>query len=1364
MRNSIGRGLIVAAALLAACIFIARAMAVDITSVRVATGLNKPLYVTAPPGDTDRLFIVEQHDEVSSANIRILDLTTGTVSPTPFLTIPNVDITPNDAGLFSLAFHPDYANNGYFYANFNPAGGPPYFTETRRYQANGPNFATATTADPGTADIIFSQPEIGFSHNTNWLGFGPDDFLYVATGDGACCFDPGNAGQDLNSLKGKILRLDVNGDDFPGDSQRDYAIPQDNPFVGQTGADEIWAYGLRNPWRASFDRLTGDLYLGDVGQNDVEEIDVIPAGMKGLNFGWLPREGTQETPDFGGPKPAGAIDPIYDYPHGNGSNQGFSVTGGSVYRGPITEFQGTYFFADFIRGRVWSLRWDGSDPSTFDGTNFVDFTDWTDTLLPDDGSPHFISSFGEDAAGNLYILDWLGDIFKIVEAPPERTWSQDAGGNWNNSSNWDGGAPNGNDDLAIFGNAISTKRTVFTDSAVTVSSIQFDNANRYIIAGLGSVNLEAASGNAIIDVIQGDHEFQVTVNLNDDTDVAVPTGSSLVFNNTMNLAGNTLMKTGDGDLIFNNLLSTEGGMVSIGGGTVSGGGVVAGNVENDGGVLSPGNSPGVIEITGDYRQGADGSLLVEIAGTVAGTEHDLLVVGGVASLDGALEVVLLSDFQPQGGDEFVVLDFATTLGEFDAIRLPALSSGLAWDDSALYASGALSVVPEPVAYWLMLAGAFLTGIGMRRRKNCLAQSLVHRRSQSLTTSATFPFLVAEVVRLRTINTVFALGIALFLVHFPSIANAQLPVTSNLMVHFDASDINANGTSADNPADGANVTTWIDMANSNVAAESTNPPIFRPFGINGNPAVVFNENGEANQILTVPDDNTLDVGTGSFTAFVVAATDENGGNNAQVFWDHRDAPGTNFRGSNFFLEFRSAASTGDGSGPGMTLAAQVNTLTSVIGYNTPADDDPGGNRSAHPLIPDEFEDGQPRVYSVVFDRVNDGDGRNMFFGIDSAPTILGARDDGTSPPPPVGDSFSNNTFKIGWSDLIAGAFLNNGRIGEMILYDTELSSAQYSDVLNYLFTKYDFPAPGAWDVSEGGDWQIASHWVGGIVPNSSSATATFGIAITSPSTVFTDQDVTVETIRFDHALGYGVSGGGTIHLDSAAGNALIEVAQGDHQFQAIVKLVDPTEVDVTGGASLAFNNSLDLNGNVLTKTGPGTLSINNVLTIGTGSIDLQEGTISGHGTVGGDVTNDGGTVSPGNSPGVMAIGGDYQQGPLASLLLEIGGSEAGSEHDVFQVDGTAYLDGALEVVLVDGFIPEQGDQFVLFELATVVGGFEEMKLPTLAAGLSWDASALHTEGSLLVSTIPEPGVWSLLLSSIVVFGVAFRRCASPAALL
>ena len=254
-----------------------------------------------------------------------------------------------------------------------------------------------------------------------------------------------------------------------------------------------------------------------------------------------------------------------------------------------------------------------------------------------------------------------------------------------------------------------------------------------------------------------------------------------------------------------------------------------------------------------------------------------------------------------------------------------------------------------------------------------------------------------------------------------------------------------------------------------------------------------------------------------------------------------------------------------------------------------------------------------------------------------------------------------------------------------------------------------------------------------------------------------------TIRFDHLLGYGVSGGGTIQLDSAAGNAVIEVAQGDHQFQAVVKLIDPTEVDVTGGASLAFNNTLDLNGNLLTKTGPGTMSINNVLAFGTGSIDLQEGRITGHGTVRGDVTNDGGTVSPGNSPGVMEIGGDYQQGPLASLLLEIGASEAGNEHDVFQVAGTAYLDGALEVVLVDGFIPEQGDQFDLLKLATVVGGFEKIQLPTLALGLSWDASALHTEGRLLVNTIPEPGGWSLLVSSIAVFGVAFRRRASPAAL-
>jgi hypothetical protein len=209
-----------------------------------------------------------------------------------------------------------------------------------------------------------------------------------------------------------VLRIDVDADDFPGDPNRNYAIPPGNPFVGVTGEDEIWAYGLRNPFRSSFDRLTGDFYVADVGQNSFEEINFQPAGfVGGANYGWRLREGIVATPTggVGGPQPADGVDPIYDYSHGSGLEDGFSVTGGYVYRGPIEELQGKYFFADYVSNRIWSIE--------HDGAMVTEFLDWTDALAPSTGAIAQIVGFGEDGAGDLYIVDLGGEIYRVVRPP-----------------------------------------------------------------------------------------------------------------------------------------------------------------------------------------------------------------------------------------------------------------------------------------------------------------------------------------------------------------------------------------------------------------------------------------------------------------------------------------------------------------------------------------------------------------------------------------------------------------------------------------------------------------------------------------------------------------------------------------------------------------------------------------------------------------------------------------------------------------------------------------------------------------------------------------------------------------------------------
>lgn len=397
------------------------------TTTRIALGLSRPLYVTAATGDYNRLFIVEQRSG-STGRIRLFDLTTNTLQATPYLSISPVT-TGNEQGLLGLALHPDFQNNGYFWVNYTDAAGT---TQIRRYRANAP-YATSTTADAasGTSVLSYAQPQE--NHNGGWLAFGPDGYLYIATGDGGNANDTGTGhstggnAQDITAnLLGKMLRIDVDGadnipgnsddDGFPADATRLYSIPADNPFVGITGDDEIWAYGLRNPWRNSFDRATGDLWIGDVGQDAVEEIDFQSASSAGgENYGWRCMEGntctgltgcTCEVGCAGGPLTC----PISTYTH---TADGFScsITGGYVYRGcAMPDMHGIYFFADYCSNRIKSFR--------YDGTNITEFTDRTTELDPAGtiaiGS---ISSFGEDARGEIYICDLTGgEVFRIGPA------------------------------------------------------------------------------------------------------------------------------------------------------------------------------------------------------------------------------------------------------------------------------------------------------------------------------------------------------------------------------------------------------------------------------------------------------------------------------------------------------------------------------------------------------------------------------------------------------------------------------------------------------------------------------------------------------------------------------------------------------------------------------------------------------------------------------------------------------------------------------------------------------------------------------------------------------------------------------------
>jgi len=380
-------------------------LAVTVTNVgpdafrvaRVGTGLGQALYLAGIPDGSGRVLVVQQR-----GLIQILTPATGAVAPAPFLDVTAQVATDGERGLLGLALAPDFAASGAFYVFLTNLSGQ---IEIRRYRtlAGDPN-----RADPASADVILRFDHPLSNHNGGWIDFGPDGLLYIGTGDGGGGGDPANNAQNFNVYHGKLLRIDPRGDAFPADPLRDYAIPAGNPFAAGGGLPEIWAYGLRNPFRSSFDPLTGNLWIGDVGQGLREEVDLMRPTDGGANFGWRIMEGTAL---FSGAAIAGLVPPVAEYLHGTGPREGASITGGYVYRGPVEALRGHYIFADFVFGNIWSFpiaraSLGATIPSSQFTLRRAEFT-------PNAGAINNISSFGVDQAGNLYIVDYDGEIFRI---------------------------------------------------------------------------------------------------------------------------------------------------------------------------------------------------------------------------------------------------------------------------------------------------------------------------------------------------------------------------------------------------------------------------------------------------------------------------------------------------------------------------------------------------------------------------------------------------------------------------------------------------------------------------------------------------------------------------------------------------------------------------------------------------------------------------------------------------------------------------------------------------------------------------------------------------------------------------------------
>lgn len=366
----------------------------DITLAEVASGFKNPVHI-AHDGTPGRLYVVEQ-----AGTIRIIE--NGQVLPEPFLDISARVESGGEKGLLSVAFHPRYADNGLLYVDYTTRRDGRLYTHVSRLRR-----AAARRADAASETVLLRIEQPYSNHNGGQLAFGPDGYLYIGMGDGGSANDPHDHGQNLGSLLGKILRIDVDasGAGLP------YAIPPDNPFTNRKDARaEIWAYGLRNPWRFAFDAAKGRLYAADVGQDAVEEIDVIE---RGGNYGWRLMEGDICTPAINAHcDRRGLVPPIHVYRH----PEGFSITGGFVYRGAsVPGLCGVYLFADYVTQRLWGLRYDGARVAAHReliGTAFIDRVLGRLRL----GSLQ-ISSFGQDADLELYVAaHQSGRIFRIAAA------------------------------------------------------------------------------------------------------------------------------------------------------------------------------------------------------------------------------------------------------------------------------------------------------------------------------------------------------------------------------------------------------------------------------------------------------------------------------------------------------------------------------------------------------------------------------------------------------------------------------------------------------------------------------------------------------------------------------------------------------------------------------------------------------------------------------------------------------------------------------------------------------------------------------------------------------------------------------------
>ncbi|MGD9633613.1 MAG: LamG-like jellyroll fold domain-containing protein [Pirellulales bacterium] len=873
-----------------------------------------------------------------------------------------------------------------------------------------------------------------------------------------------------------------------------------------------------------------------------------------------------------------------------------------------------------------------------------------------------------------------------LPVPGSAEWGVSNFGLWNTTTNWLPIVAPSTVTTAVFGNRTSEPTTVVADTAVTVKGIQFNHTQPYAIAGAGSVTIDTTSGNGSISVLNAGgavtEEFQLPVNLAKTTDVSAAAGTVLDFDHQLNLNGNTLNVSGAGRVNINND-STAG---------------AAGSVINSGLLGGAGT------IKGSLTNSAGGKIAVDISGTgVYGVQG--LTVTGTATLAGALDVSLLGGFVPAGGNTFTVLSAASIVN--NGLTLTGNSAGFSLSvvgGTNLVLTYAGSVpgdyngngIVDAADYtkWRDTLNANVTpGSGADGSGNGVVDQAdyTYWRNRFGNTSGSGALADSAAVPEPAAWLLVMIGLAIGLARR---GTRQSAATATAL---------ALGLWTIGSAQATVLTFEGDVSNFN--APSPPPAGGNIYGPLGNGSTIVQEYGD----------------------YVSGPTQTN-------------VPTANFGDPPYWYNFN-YGNNGEGYTPNVKVANQVifgaitNTATrswlsagnaSKVSY--PAASTTGGGKWYWTFTADAGHSVTLISTDLVrFNTLTLPATVNVYSGND--PMALGSL---------LYTSGSVNVSNV--AQTISPYVTANSLTLEFVLSDGDALYNFAAD--NIVFAQPGPPALLAtWNFNGSGTWSRGQNWTPVTVLNGNDRTAVFGNVITAPSTVVVDTDITVKKLQFNHNISYHIAGSDELTLQAASGNAAIELLNAGgavtHSIDVNTTLASNTDVSLATGTTLEFNNRVHLGAFNLNKTGAGTLKINNVVESTGGSIVGGGGAIGGSGSFDGDLINLSSTIAPGNSPGVLTIGGDYQQAESGTLQIELGGVARGSEYDVLKVGGDVTLHGGtLEVVWANQFAPAAGDTFDILDFAAIAGQFSQLQLP---GGINWDLSRLYVDGTLTVaSVVPEPG--------------------------